>query len=95
MAPLCRQSDGSLDGLRVSAQPPVPCGSKSLQVNVGGVDQGQQCPPGTLLNGAVGDQNVDHPLFMDQFSTVPNVLVAHQRLVVGVGHADIPMGAQF
>ena len=42
MAPLRRQGNGTLDRLQVPAQPPVPCGSKPLQVDVGGVDQGQQ-----------------------------------------------------
>ena len=94
MAPLRRQGDRALHRLQVAAQPAIPLRGKAFQVDVGGVDQREQSPPGGLLNGAVGHQHIDQAPLMDQSGAVPDVLITDQRLIVGVGHPDISIGPQ-
>lgn len=74
MALFRRQANGMLYRFQIAAQPPVPFGGESLQVDVGSVDERQQCPPGGLLNRSVGNQDVEHPPLMNQSGAVPDVL---------------------
>ena len=87
--------DGPLDGGKITSQDVVPALGKTLQVDVHRVQQGEQGLPGARLDGAVGDQDVDHPGLMHQPGAVPHIFIAHQGLVVGVGHPDVPPAAQF
>ena len=94
MALFRRQGDGALHRLQIAVQSPVPLWSKALQVNIGSVDEWEQFPPGCLLDGTIGDQNIDHAPLMNQGGTVLDVLITNQRLVVGVGHPDVTVAFQ-
>ena len=94
MAPLRRQGDGALHGVQIAAQAAVPRQGEALEVDVGGIQEGEKFPPGLFRNGAVGDQHIVHAPIMDKGGAVPDVLVAHQRLVVGIRHADVSLGNQ-
>ena len=89
MATARGQGDGALHRREVAAQSTVPVLRKALQVDIHPIHQRQQLQPRFLLNGTVGHQHIEQPGFMHQRGAVPHILIAHQRLVVGVGHTNI------
>ena len=94
VALLRRQGDGALHRVQVAAQAAVPFWGEAFEVDIGRVKIREERPPGLFLDSTVGNQHVDHAPVMDSGGAVPDVLVAHQRLVVGVGHANVSPGDQ-
>ena len=81
------------DGLPVSAEElfVIPVG-KPFQVYIHRVNIGEKLAEDFQVRGAVGDHDVEHPVFMHQLRGIPDVFPADQRLIVGVGHADVFAG---
>ena len=91
---LRRQGDGALHGVQITAQTAVPFWGEAFEVDIGRVETGEELPSALFVNRAIGDQNIDHASFMDEGGAVPDLLISHQRLVVGVGHTDVSLGNQ-
>ena len=94
MAAAGSQGDGAFHALQISSQGAVPPFGKALQINVYRVDQRQQLPPPVLCNGTIGHQHVEHPGLVYQRGAVPHILIANQRLIIGIGHTDIAPAGQ-
>ena len=89
-----RKLYGAHDCTEVPAQAAVPVFSEALEVNIHGVDEREQLLPGLGLDRAVSDKDVHKARLSRQGGAVADVLKTDQRLVVGVGQADIPARAQ-
>lgn len=89
-----RQSDGAFHGLQIAAQSPIPLRGKPFRSMLAASIKGSSFRQGGFLNGTVFHQHVDYPSLTDQGSAIPDVLIADQWLVVGVGHPNVAVGLQ-
>lgn len=65
---------------------------KSLEVDVPGVDIGQQGLERFFFDIAIADHDVDQAGFVDEAGRLDDEFIAQGRFVVGVGQADAAVG---
>ncbi len=77
---------------RCSAEGLVEVLGKSLEVDVPGVDIGQQGLERFFFDIAIADHDVDQAGFVDEAGRLDDEFIAQGRFVVGVGQADAAVG---
>ena len=85
----CSKGDALFDSLKIAAEGMIPILGESFEVDVHGVDEGQQRLPWLRIDGAIGDEHVLQSGFVRKSGAVADVFIADKRLIVGVGDADV------
>ena len=81
--------DRTADRGEIAADPVVVFLRRTLQVDVRRVDERRQLLDDRRLGAAVGDEDVEHPPGVHLARAVAHELPSDQRLVVGVGKAEV------